>query len=181
MSGPIRFILQFLAVMFIQVYFLNDIMIKSSIEILHVPVFIPIIYPLIILLLPVNIPHTLLMGIGFFTGLIMDMFNNTPGMNASACLLIAYIRPYVLRLFLQQQMKELGATIPSLYKLGFTSFVMYAGILFLTHHLYFYLLQFWSFSKILIVLYKTILSGVLSILMVILSQLLFAKRDLKRL
>lgn len=180
MSGSIRFFVQFLVVMFIQIFFLNDIMIKSSIEILHVPVFIPIIYPIIILMLPVNIPHTILMGIGFFTGLIMDMFNNTPGMNASACLLIAYIRPYILRLFLQQQIKELGTTIPSLYKLGFTSFVMYAAVLFLIHHFYFYLLQFWSFSKIGIILYKTLLSGVLSILMVILSQLLFAKRDLKR-
>lgn len=180
MSTPVRHIVQFIIIMLIQVFFLNSVMIKSSVSVFHVPVFIPIMYPLFILLLPVNIPHPLLMFLGFLTGITMDMFSNTPGMHASACLLIAFIRPFVLNLFLQQQLKELGSTIPSLYKLGFNYFLMYALIMILTHHLYFYILQFWSFKSILIILYKTILSGILSIILIILAQLLFAKREYKR-
>lgn len=180
MSTPIRLLVQFIVIMLIQVFFLNGIMIKSAVTVLHVPVFIPILYPLFILLLPVNIPHPLLMLLGFITGLTMDMFSNTPDMHASACLLIAFIRPFVLNLFLQQQMKELGSTIPSLYKLGFNSFLMYCIIMIVTHHFYFYILQFWSFKSILIILYKTLLSGILSIILIILAQLLFAKQEIKR-
>lgn len=180
MSTQVRILVQFIIIMLIQVFFLNDVMIKSSLSLFHVPVFIPLIYPLIILILPVNIPHPILMLIGFITGLTMDMFSNTPGMHASACLLIAFIRPFVLNLFLQQQLKELGATIPSLYKLGFNSFLFYCFIMIFSHHFYFYLLQFWSFKSLLIVLYKTVLSGILSIILIILAQLLFAKREIKR-
>jgi hypothetical protein len=180
MSTPIRFIVQFTLIMLVQIFLLNDVMIKSSVSVLHIPVFIPIIYPLVLLLLPVNIHHGLLMFIGFITGLTMDMFSNTPGVHASACLLIAYMRPFVLNLFLQQQLKELGATVPSLFKLGFNSFMLYCMIMIFTHHFYFYLLQFWSFKSILIILYKTILSGVLSVMLILLSQLLFAKKEIKR-
>lgn len=180
MSNQIRFIVQFFVVMIIQIFVLNDIMIKSSLSILGVPVFIPIIYPLLILLLPVNIHHTLLMVLAFVIGITMDMFSNTPGMHASACLLIAYLRPFVLNLFLQQQVKDLGATIPSLYKLGFNSFLFYISFMIIIHHLYFYTLQFWSFKNIFTILYKTLLSGLMSVLLILLSQLLFAKKDLKR-
>lgn len=181
MSKPIQFVVNFVVIMLVQIVLLNDVMIKSSLTLWHVPVFIPIIYPLIILLLPVNIPNTLLLFIGFICGLTMDMFSNTPGMHASACLLIAFMRPYVLNLFLQQQLKELGGTVPSLYKLGFNSFLMYCFIMIFTHHFYFYTLQFWSFKSILVILYKTLLSGVLSIILIVLSQVLFAKKEIKRL
>ena len=64
MSTPIKFTLNFIAIMAVQIFVLNDIVIKSSISILGFPAFIPFIYPLFILLLPVSTPNWLGMIIG---------------------------------------------------------------------------------------------------------------------
>ena len=180
MSTPIKFILNFVIILTIQIFLLNDIMLRSSTTFMGFPVFTPIIYPLILLILPVNTPSWLLIILGFITGLTMDMFSNTPGMHAAAMVLICYIRPFVLRLFFQQSNKELKDATPSLYKLGFTSFVIYIGFMILIHHFTFYLLQIWSFKSTFLILGKTIVSAIMSVLLIILAQLLFAKKEMQR-
>ncbi len=180
MSTPVRFIINFIVIMSVQIFLLNDIVIKSSISLLGIPVFIPMIYPLILLLLPVNTNHWVSMILGFITGLTMDVFCNTPGMHAAACVLLGYLRPYLLNLFFQQNIKELGEIRPTLFRMGITSFLLYVIMAVLVHHLLYYILQIWSFKNILYILLKTIISGLLSVLLIILSQLLFAKREYKR-
>jgi rod shape-determining protein MreD len=130
--------------------------------------------------LPVNTPHWLLMILGFITGLTMDMFSNTPGMHAAAIVLICYLRPFILKLFFQQTTKELKDAVPSLYKLGFTSFIIYIGFAILIHHFFFYVLEIWSLKSSLLILVKTIVSAIMSILLILLSQLLFAKKEMQR-
>lgn len=180
MSAPVKFIVNFLIVMSIQIFLLNDIVIKSSISILGIPAFIPMLYPLVLLVLPVNTPPWLTMLLGLFTGLIMDYYCNTPGMHAAACVLMCFIRPSLLRLFFQQTAKELGGVVPGLFRMGIASFVIYVAVSILVHHLFFYFLQIWSLRNILMILFKTLLSGVMSVLLILLSQLLFAQRDIRR-
>lgn len=180
MSAPVKFIVNFLIVMSIQIFLLNDIVIKSSISILGIPAFIPMLYPLVLLVLPVNTPPWLTMLLGFFTGLIMDYYCNTPGMHAAACVLMCFIRPSLLGLFFQQTAKELGGVVPGLFRMGIASFVIYVAVSILVHHLFFYFLQIWSLRNILMILFKTLLSGVMSVLLILLSQLLFAQRDIRR-
>ncbi len=180
MSAPVRFLVNFIVIMLIQLFLLNDIVIKSSISLLGIPAFIPMLYPLILLLLPVNTPSWAAMFLGFFTGLLMDYFCNTPGMHAAACVLLCFIRPSLLGLFFQQTTKELGSVVPSLFKMGVTSFLIYVTVSTLVHHLFFYILQIWSMKNILFILYKTFLSGILSVVLILLSQLLFAQRETRR-
>lgn len=180
MSIPIRFIVNFLLIMSVQVFVLNDIVIKSSISLLGIPAFIPLIYPLILLLMPVNTPNWLSMLLGFVVGITMDMFSNTPGMHAAACVLLGYVRPYLLDLFFQQNIKELGDTTPTLFRMGFRSFLLYVVMAILIHHFFFYIIQIWSFKNFFYILFKTLLSSILSLLLILLTQLLFAKRDIRR-
>lgn len=180
MSIPVKFLINFFIILLVQLFVLNDIVIKSSITLLGIPAFIPMLYPLILLLLPVNTPSWAAMLLGFFTGLVMDYFCNTPGMHAAACVLLCYIRPYLLSLFFQQSTKDLGGIVPSLFRMGIASFLVYVSVAILIHHLFFYILQIWSFRNILFILFKTFLSGILSVLLIVLSQLLFAQRDIRR-
>jgi rod shape-determining protein MreD len=166
--------------MSVQVFVLNDIVIKSSISLLGIPAFIPLIYPLILLLMPVNTPNWLSMLLGFVVGITMDMFSNTPGMHAAACVLLGYVRPYLLDLFFQQNIKELGDTTPTLFRMGFRSFLLYVVMAILIHHFFFYIIQIWSFKNFFYILFKTLLSSILSLLLILLTQLLFAKRDIRR-
>lgn len=180
MSNPIRFIVRFTIIMLLQIVLLNDIVIRSSVTIMGIPAFIPMLYPLVLLLLPVNTPSWLAMLLGFATGLTMDYFSNTPGMHAAACVLLTYIRPFLLGLFFQQSAKELGGITPGLFRMGFSSFLVYIVVSVLVHHLLFYILQIWSWNNFGLILLKTFLSGILTILLILLSQLLFASRDIRR-
>lgn len=180
MSQPIKFILNFIVIMLIQLLMLDDMTIKSSITLFGIPAFIPMVYPLILLVLPVNTPHWLTMLLGFIMGIIIDMFNNTPGMHAAAGVLLGFVRPTILNLFFQQNIKELGTTTPGLYRMGFTSFMLYAAMCIGIHHLSYYLIQDWSIKNILWISFKTLLSSVISILLILISQLFFAKRETKR-
>ncbi|MBK6818574.1 MAG: rod shape-determining protein MreD [Bacteroidetes bacterium] len=141
MSTPVKFMINFIVIMMVQLFILNDIVIKSSITLMGIPVFIPLIYPLILLLLPVNTPHWLTMLLGFMVGITMDLFSNTPGVHASACVVLGYVRPYLLNLFFQQNIKELGDTVPTLFRMGFRSFLLY-------------ILLHWSYTIAIITLFK---------------------------
>ncbi|MEN9339614.1 MAG: hypothetical protein RIQ62_926 [Bacteroidota bacterium] len=180
MNPVIKFVLNFLLIMSVQLFVLNDIVIKSSLSLMGMPAFIPMLYPLVLLLLPVNTFSWLSMLLGLFTGLLMDYFCNTPGMHAAACVLLCYMRPIILSVFFQQSAKELGSVVPSLFRMGMIAFSLYAGISLLLHHFFFYLLQIWSFQNILLILGKTFLSLILSLLLILVSQLLFARKDARR-
>lgn len=173
----VRFIVGFVIAILVQVLILNQIHIRSSIAIFGIPIFTPIIYPIILLVLPLSIPHWLLMILGFLTGLMVDMFSNTPGMHAAACVLLTFVRPSLLNLFFQQNSKDIYKAIPNLYRMGFQSFIIYSSVCIALHHFVYYLLQIWSLSNIHIILFKTIVSGILSMLLILIAQLLFAKRE----
>ena len=61
--------------------------------------FNPFLFIGAILMLPFRTDKTQVMVIAFATGLIIDMFYNTMGMNAAACTFMAYCRPRVLRVY----------------------------------------------------------------------------------
>ncbi|MBR2084353.1 MAG: rod shape-determining protein MreD [Muribaculaceae bacterium] len=52
----------------------------------------PVVFIYLILRLPVNLHGGWVLTIAFFSGLIIDIFDNTPGMNALACTLMAAVR-----------------------------------------------------------------------------------------
>src|SRR5699024_8488973 len=56
------------------------------------------IYILFILRCPLNTNRNLLIVLSFLLGLSMDVYSNTGGVHAGACVLIAYLRPTLLKL-----------------------------------------------------------------------------------
>ena len=73
-----------------QVVILNNIQFSGYIN--------PFLYIMFIMMLPVRIPKNVVLLAAFLTGLIVDVFSNTMGMHAAACVLMAYARPAVLKL-----------------------------------------------------------------------------------
>ena len=57
----------------------------------------PLPYILFIILYPVNSNRATLLLSSFFLGLIMDLFSNSGGIHATACLVLAYYRPYLFK------------------------------------------------------------------------------------
>nr|MBS0037895.1 hypothetical protein [Saprospiraceae bacterium] len=57
-----------------------------------------LIYPLLILILPINTSRVYLMIIAFVVGIILDLFYLSPGIHSAALVFMAFIRQPVLNL-----------------------------------------------------------------------------------
>ena len=84
----------FISLVLVQVLVLNYIQFSGYIN--------PYIYVLFVLLLPVSTPRYAVVMLGFFIGLVIDIFSNTAGMHASATTFMAFVRPYVINLIIIQ-------------------------------------------------------------------------------
>jgi len=82
----------------------------------------PAIYVLFILLLPQSINKSMLLILGFGTGLTIDLFLNTPGLHAGATVLMAFARPGIIRLFFRNLEFSSGEA-PDVLKLGLGGFL----------------------------------------------------------
>jgi rod shape-determining protein MreD len=180
MKNPVRYIIQFVLLMLVQVLLLNDVVVKSSITFFQIPIFTPMIYFLFILMLPVGQAVWISMLWAMLTGFLMDIFSNTPGLHAMVCVLLAYVRPSFLKLFLQQNLNEIADTVPTLYKMGFRSYLLYILFAVIIHHGVYYLMQEWSIRNFHIVLLKTLLSGIISLLLIFIVQLIFVQQSTRR-
>ena len=111
MSSFLRNIIRLAIFILIQVYVLNKIP--------HLHRFItPYLYYLFILWLPFSVSRFGLLFIGFVTGLILDYFMMTPGLHAAACVLIAYIRPFIINVLTPRDINEFNYREPSAVAMG---------------------------------------------------------------
>lgn len=75
-------------------------------------------------MLPVNLSRSYLMIIGFASGLMVDVFSNTPGIHAAACVFVLFIRNIWLAV-MSDDWKEIGnLNINTLKWVGFALFVL---------------------------------------------------------
>lgn len=135
----------------------------------------PMIYPLFILMLPFDTRPIVLMILGFFIGIGVDFFMNTFGLHASAALLVAYIRPELYRLFAPRDGYDVLMQ-PTAESLGYKWFIYVAGITLFIHHLWFFFLEYFKWSEFFTIMRNTILSGITSLILLILIQIIFFKK-----
>jgi rod shape-determining protein MreD len=164
----INFIFRFLVLLSIQVLVLNNIQFSGFIN--------PFLYVMFILMLPVKLPKTILLVVAFITGLIIDMFSNTMGMHAAACLVMGYVRPGWLRVLAPRDGYESDA-LPSVKNYGFQWFIVYASVMVLVHHFCLFYIEVFRFSEFFSTFFRVILSTLVTLLLIILSQYLFTKPE----
>ncbi len=163
-------IIRFIILILIQVFVLNNIRISGYIN--------PYLYVLFILLLPFETPGWLLLLSSFFMGLAIDMFAHTPGMHAAASTLMAFLRPGVIRLLSGPKSIEPGMK-PSLKSMGFNWFFLYAAILTSVHHIAYFFIEVFRFSEFLQTFYRAILSIIVTLVLIMLTEYLFIRKDNK--
>lgn len=134
----------------------------------------PFVYVYFLLVLDRDIDHNMLMLIAFFLGLVIDIFSNTPGVNAGASVLIAFIRPGILRLFSPRG--EYENFEPGIYTLGVGAFVRYAIILVLLHHTALFFLEVFSLVNVGYLLLRILCSTLLTMMLVMAIEYVRHKR-----
>lgn len=163
----VKNIIRFVILMLIQVLVFNNMNLGGYMH--------PYIYVLFLLLLPININRSLLLIFAFFTGLTIDYFAGTMGINASASVLLAYLRPGTIRLFFRNQ-NFLSKEEPGLSSFGVIGFLKYTIVLVFMHQLLLFFMEVLSFIHFFYTIQEVILSTLLSTFIILISMLLFGKR-----
>jgi len=155
MISFVRYFLMFLFILFLQKYVLD-------LTPQFIPYSRPVLFFVFLLALP-PLPTIWVMAVGFVGGLIFDVFYDTPGINAAACVLIGYIKDPLLRLFKNEEDNiSYGSHI---VYLGFGRFFFFAlTISFIFHTIYGFLDAFnlaETGQTIIRIITNTILSAIL--------------------
>ncbi len=106
----------------------------------------PFLYIYFILKFTSGTSRNELMLWAFFFGLTIDIFSDTPGMNAAASVFLAFIRSVLLRLFIPRD--NMDSIIPSFKSMGIAPFLKYTFSGVLLHSLALLSIEFFSFTSI---------------------------------
>lgn len=170
MTGFFRYLFRALLLVAVQVYLLNKV------PHLHRLV-VPSLYFVFVLWLPFSMSRPALLIAGFLLGLSVDYFMLTPGLHAAACVLIAYLRPYLVALLMPRDTQEYQYPEPSVRAMQWAPYAVYLLVLTFVHHFYLTFLQwlsvgsFWSFIG------KTLLGTLISLLLILTVDLLFPRQQ----
>ena len=135
----------------------------------------PLIYILFLIKLPLQTPRWALLILAFLLGSTIDIFQNSPGINASATVMVAFLRPFSIRLlFPTREFDE--NTEPSINDFGFQGFFIFCLILTFILHVVLFSLEVFSFQEFGITLLRSVVSAFSTTLLIILSEILFFRK-----
>ncbi len=154
---------RFVFLILFQVLILNNIQFGGYIN--------PYFYIYFILLLPFETPRWLLLLSAFLLGILLDAFTNTFGLNASACVLMAFVRPFVISAISTGTEFMVGHS-PSLKNQGLKWFAYYSIILVLVHHFALFYLEIFRFTEFFQTLLRVLLSSAFTLLIVFIAEYL---------
>jgi len=130
---------------------------------------IPFMYILCILILPFDINKIALLCIAFVVGFLIDVSFTSYGVHIGATLFAAFIRPFVLQLFVPRG-GYLIKTKPYLHYYGFVWYFKYAVLIIGFHHFFLYFLYTFSFENFWYFFGYMIVNISVTLLLVIFSQ-----------
>lgn len=170
MSDLVRNTIRFVLFILVQYYVLFQI------RPLHQFV-VPYIYYLYVLWLPFSMGRMSLMLVSFLFGLTLDYFTQTPGLHAAACVMIAYLRGFVVNILIPQEGAEQNYKSPSPVSMGWAPYAVYVLVLTLLHHTYLVLLEWLQFGSFLFFLGKVVATSGISLMLVLITELLFFRKE----
>ena len=125
-----------------------------------------------VLFLPLRTPVALQLLLGFGLGLAMDISYDTGGLHAAAAVLLAYLRPWVLRLLTPRDGYDAQDTV-NVHQMGWQWFLVYLLILVSLHHAAYFFLELGSFQHPLRTLGRVGVSIAFTSVALLIVQLLF--------
>jgi hypothetical protein len=164
--GMIKYGFMFVFLVLLQVLIFNQMQFSGFVN--------PYIYILFVMLLPLITPRYILLIAGFFIGLTVDVFSDSPGIHTAATVFIAFIRPGVIRAISIRE--EDRNDYPGLKQNKFTWFLLYTAVMVLIHHFILFYLEYFTFSHFFYTLLCVLLSSFFSIFFIVLSQFLIFRQ-----
>lgn len=133
----------------------------------------PYLYFLFLLWLPFAIAPSALLIWAFCLGFAVDLFTQTPGLHASACLIVAILRPMLVSLLMPGDAKALALGSPSIRTMGFSAYALFVALLTLFHHVWLVMLEWMNLGSLLYFMGKVVATTAISLVLVLVVELLF--------
>lgn len=141
---------------------------------------VPMVFIYVIVRLPITLSINHLLTIAFFLGLVIDIFSDTPGMNALACTVLAMLRRPILRLYVPRE-EDLTRPEPTLQSLGTAVYLKYLLTMTLVYCSLIFIIEAFTFLYPLQLVLRIASSTVLSMLLMLGVDSLMTPRSEKRL
>lgn len=151
----------FLIIMILQVFIFREINFGWG-EFYYVSI---LFYPIFVLILPINMPRTYIMLLGFLMGFILDLFYLSPGIHSASLVFTAFFRTPVLNILEPRGGYKVNSS-PTIYHMGLNWFLLYVSVLLFIHHLIYFFIEIFAFDLFLYIWLKTIFSFIFSLLFV---------------
>lgn len=155
------------------IYLFYQVLVLQNVVLFHTAFcFLYIAY---LLLLPVETNPLILMIIGFAFGFAVDLFYESIGLHAFACVMLMYVRNYWLGSITPQGGYDNNA-IPSMNLAGTQWFLVYTMPLIFIHHLVLFFVEAGGFGMFWYTLLKAIASTFFTTLALLIAQFLFPNK-----
>lgn len=141
----ISYIFLFVILVLIQVLLLNHIVLFNSA--------VCLIFIYFLIKLPINISQNLLLSLGFFLGLSVDILSDTPGLNALCCTILSSLKKPVFYAYEQHDDQKRNIS-PSIGTMGFFNFSKFIFSLSAIYCLLAFFVEFVNFTDIVQILIK---------------------------
>ena len=128
---------------------------------------VPLVFIYVILRLPINWHSNVVLTIRFLMGLLVDVFNNTPGMNALSCTVLAGVRHSVFNAYVPRGEELAESTMPSIKSLGIGVYAKYMFTLVLIYCTLIFFIQAFTLRDVLLTVERVLASAVLSSLILL--------------
>ena len=148
MNSWLRYFFLFIVVVFLQVTIGNNIHLLG--------VAIPFLYIYFIIRLPLSLSVNWTLTLAFILGLVIDIFSNTPGMNALACTVVAFLRG-----------EDYSESEPSIRNFGMSLFVRYVLTFSLCFCTLLFVIESFSFFDIGRLIVRVLASTILTFLVIL--------------
>jgi rod shape-determining protein MreD len=158
-------IMRFILLVSLQVLVLNHINFLGYIN--------PYLYILFIILFPIKNSRTLFVFLSFILGLTIDIFSDSGGIHAAACVSIAYVRPVFLKFCFGTVYEYQTVKFDTV---EFSSKFLYITILTVLHHVILFSLEIFNISRIILTFQKTLFSSIFTIILCILVTVIFSRK-----
>lgn len=141
---------------------------------------VPMVFFYLIIRLPITLSTNWMLTIGFFLGLIVDIFSDSYGMNALACTVEAMLRRPILRLYVPRE-EDLTRPEPSMYSLGTATYLKYILTMTLLYCTLIFLIEAFTFFNPVQLVLRIVFSTILSMIIMLGIDSLMTPKSEKRL
>lgn len=139
----------------------------------------PYIYIYMIIKLPVKVNRNLTLFIGFLLGFVIDVFCNTPGINAAATTFAAFVRRPLQSSFTSVD-DYAAQQMPSMMSYGTVPYIRYIVLMILIHQTSLIMLESFSYFNLALVLKRIVLSSILTSIIILGLEGFSSKRKKER-